>query len=115
MEESVEDLYVRALDLTLEKSYAEAVAAFEKVIERDPKYMDAYHGLAMTWMQMGNLDQAIAVEQRALVVNPDEQMSFSNLSVFYRKEGMVKEAEAAKGQATVLQWRREAKEKKKEI
>ena len=106
-------MYIRGLDLTLAKEFAKAVSVFQQVIERDPKYMDAYHGLSMTWMQMGNLNEAIAVEQKALEVNPDEILSQSNLSVFYQKKGMVKEAEAAKGQATVLQWRKEAKDKKK--
>lgn len=111
--DSVEDLFVQGLDLTLEKKYAEAVAVYLRVLAQDPKYMDAYHSLSMTYLYLNNFDEAIAVEKKALEVNPDELLSFSNLSVFYQKKGMIKEAEAAKGQATVLLWRKEAKEKKK--
>lgn len=110
--ESLEDIYLKGLDLTLAKKYDEAVAVYRQLLERDPKYMDAYHSLAMTYLYLGNYDEAIAVEKKALEINPEERMSYSNLSVFYQKKGMIKEAEAAKGQATVLTWREEAKEKK---
>src|SRR5258706_12893355 len=110
--ESVEDLFIQGLDLTIEKKYTEAVAVYHKVLAQDPKYMDAYHSLSMTHLYLNQLDEAIAVEKKALEVNPDELLSFSNLSVFYQKKGMIKEAEAAKGQATILTWRKEAKDKK---
>lgn len=108
----VEDLFVNALDLSLDQKYDEAVAAFNEVLEKDPKYMDGYHSLAMTYMHMGKVDEAIATEQKALEVNPDELMSHSNLSVFFQKKGMIKEAEEAKSKATVLTWRKEEKERK---
>jgi len=77
--ESIEDLYVKGLDLTLAQKYEEAVKVYEQILDKDQKYMDAYHSLAMTYMHLGNLDKAIEVEQKALEVNPDELMAHSNL------------------------------------
>lgn len=112
--ESIEDLYVKGLDLTLAQKYEEAVKVYEQILDKDQKYMDAYHSLAMTYMHLGNLDKAIEVEQKALEVNPDELMAHSNLSVFLQKKGLIQEAEAAKSKATILSWKQEAKERKKD-
>jgi len=110
--ESIEDLFIKALDLSLVKKYEEAIQLFNQVIEQDPKYMDAYHSLAMTYLHSGDVDKAIEVEQKALEVNPDELMSHSNLSIFLQKKGLIKEAEAAKAKSTILSWKQEAKERK---
>ncbi len=110
--ESVEDLYVKGLDLSLEKKYAEAILAFQQAIEKDPKYMDTYHSLAMTYLHAGDVDKAIETEQKAIEVSPNEKMSHANLSIFLQKKGLIKEAEAAKAKATILTWKQENKERK---
>jgi len=110
--ESIEDLYVKGLDLTLAQKYEEAIKVYDQILQTDPKYMDAYHSLSMTYMRLGNLDKAIEVEESALKINPDELMSHSNLSVFLQKKGLIQEAEAAKSKATILTWKQEAKERK---
>lgn len=110
--DSVEDLFIQALDLSLSKKYEEAINVFLQVIEKDPKYMDAYHSLAMTYLHAGKVEEAIQTEESALKVNPDELLSHSNLSVFLMKQGKIKEAEAAKSKATILTWKKENKERK---
>ncbi len=108
-----EDLFVEALDLSLAKKYEEAINVFNQLIEQDKNYMDAYHSLAMTHLHAGDVDKGIEVEMKALEINPNELMSRSNLSVFYQKKGMIKEAEEHKAKATILSWKEEERERKK--
>lgn len=110
--ESTEDLYVKGLDLSLVQKYEEAIKVFNQVIEQEPSFMAVYHSLAMTHLHSGDVDKAIETEERALVVNPDEQMSHANLSIFLQKKGLIQEAEAAKAKATILTWKKETKERK---
>ena len=41
---------------------------------------------------------------------PEDILAFTNLSMFYQKKGMIKEAEAAGAEARRLDWKRQLKE-----
>jgi tetratricopeptide (TPR) repeat protein len=85
------------------KEYDKAIAAFQKAIEVDAGFADAYLALAQTYDQQGLLDDAIANIQRAIALNPKEPLYHTGLSVFYRKKGMIPEAEAEMAEAMALQ------------
>lgn len=58
----------------LELEYEEAVAAFEIVIEIEPKNVAAYMGMAEAYIGMGDIDQAIRVLKRGYRETGDEEL-----------------------------------------
>ncbi|HVC45294.1 MAG TPA: tetratricopeptide repeat protein [Candidatus Binataceae bacterium] len=111
-ERLAEDLCDQAVDAYADANYDEAIELYKKALELNPKYGDAYTGLAMCHQQRDDLDAAIAITRRYVEVAPDDILAFTNLSMFYQKKGMIAEAEAAGGEARRLDWKRQLKEAK---
>jgi tetratricopeptide (TPR) repeat protein len=107
-----EELYDQAVDLFADEKYDEAVALYSKALEIDPKYADAAHGLALCHQARGDLEAAIEVTRRYIELEPEDILAYTNLSMFYQKRGMIKEAEAAGAEARRLDWKRQLKEEK---
>jgi len=107
-----EDLCDEAVDQYADGNYDEAIELYKKALELDPKYGDAFTGLAMCHQAKGDLDAAIEVTKRYVEVEPEDILGFTNLSMFYQKKGMIKEAEAAGAEARRLDWKRQLKEAK---
>ena len=60
----LDELYMEGLDLFADEDYRGAVAAFRQVTDRDPTYVDAWHGIARASFEAresgpGLLDEAI--------------------------------------------------------
>ncbi len=108
-----EELYDEAIDLYADEKYEEAIEVYKKALEIDPGYADALHGLVMCYQAKGDLDTAIALTQRYIEQEPEDILAFTNLSMFFQKKGMIKEAEAAGAEARRLDWKRQLREGKK--
>ena len=107
-----EELYDEAIDLYADQKYDDAIVAYNQALEVDPKFTDAVHGLAMCYQAKGDLDAAIELTRRYIEQEPEDILAFTNLSMFYQKKGMRKEAEAAGAEARRLDWKRQLKEAK---
>lgn len=107
-----EELYDEAVDLYADDKYDEAIEAYKKALEIDPRYADAMHGIVMCYQAKGDLDSAIELTRKYIEHEPEDILAFTNLSMFYQKKGMIKEAEAAGAEARRLDWKRQLKEGK---
>jgi tetratricopeptide (TPR) repeat protein len=107
-----EEFYDEAIDLYADEKYDEAIAAYNQALEIDPKFTDAIHGLVMCYQAKGDLDAAIELTKRHIEEKPEDILAFTNLSMFYQKKGLIKEAEAAGAEARRLDWKRQLKEGK---
>jgi len=107
-----EELYDAAIDLYADDKWDEAIATYNQALELDPTFSDAVHGLAMCYQAKGELDTAIELTQRYIAAEPEDILAFTNLSMFYQKKGMIKEAEAAGAEARRLDWKRQLREAK---
>ena len=107
-----EEFYDEAIDLYADQKYDDAIAAYNQALEVDPKFTDAVHGLVMCYQAKGDLDAAIELTRRYIEQEPEDILAFTNLSMFYQKKGMIKEAEAAGAEARRLDWKRQLKEGK---
>ena len=76
-----------------------AVAKYRECVRLDPEYFDAWHALGMALMKASRFAGLMAVE-----INPNYQLAWSCLSIFYVKNGQVPEAEAAGAKARILSW-----------
>jgi len=108
----VEELYDEAVDLYADEKYDEAIVAYRKALEVDPKFTDAVHGMAMCYQAKGDLDTAIEVTKKHIAQDPEDILAFTNLSMFYQKKGMIQEAETAGAEARRLDWKRQLREAK---
>jgi tetratricopeptide (TPR) repeat protein len=107
-----EELYDDAVDLYADEKYDEAIALYNQALEIDSRFSDALHGLVMCYQAKGDLDKAIELTRRHVAQEPEDILAFTNLSMFYQKKGMIKEAEAAGAEARRLDWKRQLKEPK---
>jgi len=75
--------------------HEEAVAAFRRELEADPKLPGHYNNLAVALTRLGRLDEAIANFQQALKRDPDAIDARRNLALAWSQRGRMSEAESA--------------------
>lgn len=106
----IEELFYQGSDLQGEGQYDEAMACFERCLEIDENYSDAILGKAMIHLAREQFDEAIACGKRLVELEPDDVLSYTNLSVFYQRAGRIEEAEEAGAKARMLEWKKEISE-----
>src|ERR1700719_1774038 len=107
--QKAEDHYYAALDLVSEGEHERAVSEYQRSLEADPTFTEAMHGMARALLDLGRLDEAIAVAKRISEIDPDDVLAYTSLSVLYQKKGMIPEAEAEGAKARVLGWKQQLK------
>ena len=55
-------------------NYEQAIAEFEKIIELDPKNVDAYIGLAEAYVAIGNTDKAVEILEKGISETGDQRL-----------------------------------------
>ena len=58
----------------------------------------------MALMKLGRFSEAIEAGKRATELQPNDQIGWTSLSLFYNRNGDIKEAEAAGVKAKILSW-----------
>ncbi len=107
---SKEEHFNQGMELFAQDKLSDAVAAYQRALKEDPDYADALHALAMTYAHLGQLDEAIDLAKRLIVVTPDDELAYTSLSMFYQQKGLIAEAEHIAAQARTLGWKRELRE-----
>lgn len=69
-----------------------AIAAYQRAIQADPIYADAYNDLGVVLESSGDLAGAEAAYQKALELKPGLSGVHSNLALLYERQGRLKEA-----------------------
>jgi tetratricopeptide (TPR) repeat protein len=109
-----EELYDEAIDLFGDGKLDEAIVRYREAIALDAGYVDAWHGLAMAYNELGRHADAIEAGKKLCELAPDDILAHTSLSRFYQAAGMVPEAEAEGGKARMLDWKRQLQEAKTE-
>jgi tetratricopeptide (TPR) repeat protein len=70
----------------------EAVAAYEKAIEIDPDYGEAYGDMAGTLADLDRIPEAVAAGEKGVELAPDYSVGHYNLAYAYRLQGELEKA-----------------------
>ncbi len=103
--------------------FAEAIECYNKALEHDPDWVDVLHALAMSQMNSGQADIAIATGQRIVELDPEDAFAHTSLSIFYMRKSNTAEAagdadeakrlidlaEKEGAQARMISWKEELK------
>jgi tetratricopeptide (TPR) repeat protein len=109
---TTEELYDAAIDLFGDGKLEEAIAKYREALAIDPGFVDAWHGIAMAYNELGRHAEAIEAGKKLCELSPDDVLAHTSLSRFYQAAGMVPEAEAEGAKARMLDWKRQLQEAK---
>jgi Flp pilus assembly protein TadD len=98
-------LYRRGFDHFVNGRCDEAIALFREAIAKQPGLAIAWNGLSLAFRQKNELDAAIEAGRQLILLEPDDPLSHTNLSILYQRKGMIGEAEEEKAIAMQLQLR----------
>jgi tetratricopeptide (TPR) repeat protein len=71
------------VDLYRQREVAKAIQAYQKVIELDPTYVEAYNNLGIIYQDIGDFDKALEAYQKAIEVNPKYEKAYNNLGILH--------------------------------
>jgi tetratricopeptide (TPR) repeat protein len=65
----------------------EAIAEYQRALERNPDHKDALNYLGVSYVRQGRLDQAAAQFERLIATDPDNADAHSNLGAVFLTQG----------------------------
>jgi Flp pilus assembly protein TadD len=77
------------------KEFSKAIQAYQKVIEMDPTYVEAYNNLGIVYQTMGDVERAFGAYQKSTEVNPRYEKGYNNLGLLFLLQGRYEEAREA--------------------
>jgi Flp pilus assembly protein TadD len=75
-----------------QKNFSKAIQAYQKVIELDPTYVEAYNNLGIIYQMIGDVDRASAAYQKSTEINPKYEKGYNNLGILLLLRGHYEEA-----------------------
>ena len=104
MSQEVEELFDDANgDLAVGELEA-AAEKYRRCVDLDESFFEGWHALGMALMKTGKYEEAIRAGLTCVELRPNDQLACSSLSLFYVRNGNIKEAEAAGAKARILSW-----------
>jgi len=82
-----EGLYKQGVSFATSKHYDKAIEVFNKALEIDPEYENAYWGRGVARAMQGRLEQAIADYDKALELNACHAWAYYNRGCAWRDKG----------------------------
>jgi tetratricopeptide (TPR) repeat protein len=64
-----------------QKEFSKAIQAYQKVIELDPTYVEAYNNMGIIYQMLGNADRAFESYQKSTKINPRYEKGYNNLGI----------------------------------
>jgi type IV pilus biogenesis/stability protein PilW len=75
-----------------QREILKAIQAYQKVIEVDPTFIEAYNNLGVIYQEMGDFDKAFGAYQRSIEINPQYEKAHNNLGILLYFNGRYEEA-----------------------
>lgn len=81
------EAYNEGVRLSGEEKPTQAIASFQKAIEIEPKYTDAHYNLAVTYYNLGQLEEARKEYEVVLGLRPQDVDALNNLGTILARGG----------------------------
>ena len=75
-----------------QRELSKAIQAYQKVIELDPTYVEAFNNLGIIYQMLGDMDRAFGAYQKSTEINPRYEKGFNNLGILLFLKGRYEEA-----------------------
>jgi len=72
--------------------FSKAIQAYQKVIELDPTYIEAYNNMGIICQEIGDFDRAFEAFQKSIEINPQYEKGYNNLGILLYLKGRNEEA-----------------------
>lgn len=79
-----------------------AIKAYQKVVELDPTYIEAYNNLGIIYQEIGDFDMAFGAYKKTVEINPQYEKGHNNLGIILYLKGRYGEAMEAFQKALVI-------------
>ena len=76
-------LYNQGTELLEKGQYDQAIANFDKAIEINPRYAEAYNNRGIAYLRKGQYDKAISDFTKVIEINPKDAMAHENRGLVY--------------------------------
>ena len=86
--------YVKGRELFLSKDYDSAIEQFNKVIEMDEKYVEAYNMRGSCYSALKKNDEAVKDFSKAIEIDPNNRSAYLNRSSAYKAMGKLPQSKA---------------------
>jgi len=77
------ELYGEASEKHKAGNFKGAIKLYEKAVDKDPNFVEAYDDMALSYRKLGDLKNAIKYYERSIELYPDGTMAHMNLGVVY--------------------------------
>ncbi len=84
--------YDKGYDAFHAGDYRKAIRHYQRAIELDPKFIDAYDNCGVCYRRLGDLNSAVNLYRELIKINPKGNVAHSNLAVVYALRGMTDKA-----------------------
>jgi len=85
-----------------QREFSKAIQAYQKVIELDPTYVEAYNNLGIIYQMMGDVERAFESYRKSTEINPRYEKGYNNLGILLLLKGRNEEAVEAFQKALVI-------------
>ena len=92
--EELEDyaLEVRGLDQFDKGDFDAAAATYTRIIQRRPKYADAYFNRGLAYKNIGRIDQALSDYEAAIAIDPAHRKAYFDRANILYERGLYRDA-----------------------
>ena len=91
-----------AVSFSNQRETLRAIQSYQKAIELNPAYVEAYNNLGIIYQEAGDLDKAFQIYQKVTEINPQYEKAYNNLGIILHLKGRLEEATAAFQKALTL-------------
>jgi tetratricopeptide (TPR) repeat protein len=75
-----------------QRDFLKSIQSYQKVIEIDPIYIEAYNNLGIVYQEIGDFNKALEAYQKAIELNPQYEKAYNNLGILFYLKGRYEES-----------------------
>jgi len=81
LEQNLLTYFNMGVNLYRQREISKAIQAYQRVIELEPTYFEAYNNMGIIYQDIGDFDKAIEAYHKAIEVNPKYEKAYNNLGI----------------------------------